>query len=189
MTDKKDNIIATASALMERQGYFGTGLNEIIEESGAPKGSLYYYFPDGKDQITEEALRRIGEEVEANIRTTIERAEGPADAVSALAEVIAERVEASDFAAGGPLTTVALETAAKNEQLRKACDDIYDSWRIPFSEALRGAGLTEQRAQSLSYMILSALEGAIVLSRTSRSIEPLEAMAEEMSNLIGAAQQ
>jgi TetR/AcrR family transcriptional repressor of lmrAB and yxaGH operons len=187
MSEKRDKIIETTSELMERQGYFGTGLNQIIEESGSPKGSLYYYFPDGKDQITEEALRKVGSDVLANIEGLMARFDAAADALDALLTAIAGRIEETDYEAGGPLTTVALETAASSERLRIVCDEIYDSWKQAFVDKLRSNGASASDADAISDVILSSIEGAVVLSRTRRDTAPIEAVAAQLRRLIEAS--
>ena len=55
-TNTKDIFIDTASSLFANQGYHATGISEILKKSNAPKGSLYYYFPQGKEQLAQEAL-------------------------------------------------------------------------------------------------------------------------------------
>ena len=187
MSEKRDKIIETTSHLMERQGYYGTGLNQIIEESGSPKGSLYYYFPDGKDQITEEALRKTGREILANIEGVLAQFDSAADGLDALLAAIAGRIEETDFEAGGPLTTVALETAASNERLRKVCDEIYTSWKLAFAAKLESDGVEPAGADAISDVILSSIEGAVVLSRTRRDTTPMKSVAGQVRRLIEAS--
>src|SRR3954462_13009849 len=55
-TDARDRAIATAERLFRIQGDTATGLSQIIEESGSPKGSFYFHFPRGKAQLAEEAI-------------------------------------------------------------------------------------------------------------------------------------
>ncbi len=69
----RDHIIDTTSQLLEQQGYFATGLNQIVQESGAPKGSLYYYFPEGKEELTAEAIERSAAKFSGIIRTELAR--------------------------------------------------------------------------------------------------------------------
>jgi TetR/AcrR family transcriptional regulator, lmrAB and yxaGH operons repressor len=83
--------------LLERQGYNATGLNQIVAESGAPKGSLYYYFPDGKEQIGAETLLWSGEHMAERIRAGLSKIEAAGEAVSLLAMSIADAIEASNF--------------------------------------------------------------------------------------------
>ncbi len=187
MSKKRDKIIETTSELMERQGYHGTGLNQIIQESGSPKGSLYYYFPDGKDQITEEALRQTGRQVLANIESTLAKHDSAADGVARLLEIISMRIEESDFEAGGPLTTVALETAASSERLRKVCDEIYAAWKEAFVSKLEDEGIDAGQAGAISDVIMSSIEGGVVLSRTRRDTAPLTSIAEQVRKLIDLA--
>lgn len=187
MTEKRDAIIETAGSLLESRGYFGTGLSQIIEESGAPRGSLYYYFPGGKDEITEAAIRKTGQQVERSIRSLFARAETPAKALEELTGRIAEAMKASGFKAGGPITTVALETATTNERLNGVCREIYESWRRNFAMSIEASGVSPDRADRLAMVVLAALEGAIILSRTHHRVEPLEDVAREMGELLELA--
>ena len=125
MSDARAHIIQTTSQLLEKQGYHGTGLNEIIRESGAPKGSLYYYFPDGKEQITAEAVLQSGRMVSERIRDGLVASNSPAKAIYEFILLIAENVEQSGFAAGSPLTAVAMETATQSERINLACREAY----------------------------------------------------------------
>jgi TetR/AcrR family transcriptional repressor of lmrAB and yxaGH operons len=188
MSKKRDDIIDTTSDLLERQGYFATGLNQIVEESGAPKGSLYYYFPGGKDEICEEAIRRSGASLEKSIDRVMSEADTAAEGIAALVEGISRAMEASNFGAGGPLTTVATETAGQNERLNNACEEIYESWRATFERHIRKDGIDSSRAERLSTLVLATMEGAIILSRTYKSTEPLQRAGAELRELLEFAQ-
>ena len=113
MSNAREQILQTTCALLEKQGYHGTGLNEIIKESGSPKGSLYYYFPEGKEQITAEAVLQSGGQTAERIRQGLTESSNAAKAVSDFILNIAEHVERSGFAAGSPLTAVAMRTGAR----------------------------------------------------------------------------
>ncbi len=181
----RERFIETTCTLLELQGYNATGINQIIRESGAPRGSLYYYFPAGKDQLTAEALNHVSDLILERIRTNLEAVEDPAEAVRAFILKVAHSVEATGYQAGGPITTVALETASTHETLREVCRAIYADWQQAFAEKLQTA-LPEARARRLAQVIIAALEGGILLSRTERSPEPLESVAHEVGLLIEA---
>ncbi len=108
MSTAREQILKTTSILLEKQGYHGTGLNEIIKESRAPKGSLYYYFPDGKEQITAEAVLQSGKDTAERIRTELQENNNASRAVYDFVLQVANHVELSGFAAGSPLTAVAM---------------------------------------------------------------------------------
>ncbi len=185
-TSTREQFIKTTCQLMERQGYHATGIKQIIAESGAPKGSLYYYFPEGKEELASEAVRHVGETVAERIRTTLDAVEEPAEAVRRFVLTLSTHVAASGYRAGGPITTVALESATTSERLREACAEVYDQWQATFAAKLVGGGLPKARAERLATLIIAALEGAIVFSRVERSTAPLEAVAEELAVLIDA---
>lgn len=187
MTSTRDQIIATTCDLLEAQGYYATGLNQIVAESGAPKGSLYYYFPDGKEEITSEAIDRLGRTVAHRIRQALG---GEKDAVAAVRRFvcdIAGHVEAAEFRAGGPLTTVALETVHSSERLNRACRSAYDRLQSAFEDRLLADGFPEARAAELATFITAAIEGGILLSRTFHSGAPLRQVADQLGQALRAA--
>lgn len=184
MTSARDQLIETTSELLEMQGYHATGLNQIIKESKTPKGSLYYYFPNGKDELTAAALNSTGKLLLTNIHSVLDEIENPADAVRGFIEKLVFYVPASGYRAGGPITTVALETAVTNDFLRGECQKIYDSWQAAFAEKLLSSGCTQERAARLASLIIASIEGAIILSRTSHNPKPLQDIAEELYLLI-----
>jgi TetR/AcrR family transcriptional regulator, lmrAB and yxaGH operons repressor len=184
MSSTRDHIIETTCALMEAQGYHATGMNQIIAESGAPKGSLYYYFPDGKEELTAEAIDRTGKLTAERIRAGLAASGNLAEAVHQFIHNIAYNVEASGYKAGGPLTSVALETVNSSERLNQACRDAYDRLRQPFEDKLLEAGCTPQRAASLATFIISSIEGGIILSRTYHTGDRLRQVGDELELLL-----
>lgn len=187
MSSTRERIIETASQLTESQGYHATGLNQIIEESGAPKGSLYYYFPDGKQELAAESIQHTGRVVEGRIRASLGAVENPAGAVRQFVLTVAEHMAGSECRAGGPITTVALESATTSERINAACQQVYGAWQSAFAENLTHSGIESGRAVRLAALIIAALEGGIVLSRTAHSVAPLHDVADELAALIGAA--
>ena len=184
MSTARDQIIQTTCELLELQGYHATGLNQIIKESGSPKGSLYHYFPGGKEELTAEALRHVGGIVTGRIRANLDAIADPAEAVGAFIRNIAFNVEQSGYTAGGPITTVALETAASSERLRADCRAIYAEWQAVFADKLIAGGIDAEQAHALAAVIIGAIEGGIILARTERSPLPLERIGDAMSRLI-----
>jgi TetR/AcrR family transcriptional repressor of lmrAB and yxaGH operons len=187
MTDARNRIIETTSRLLEEQGYHATGLSQIVEESGAPRGSLYYYFPEGKEEISEAALRRTGRQVSSAIRGRMEEAASASAGVRALMTTIGERMEATGYRAGGPITTVALESAPDKSRLTRACREIYTDWRRLFRERIAQDGVSEDRADRLAGTVLAAIEGAMVLARTYQRRQPLDEAADALVELIERA--
>lgn len=188
MPSTRDQIIETTCALLELQGYHATGLNQIIQESGTPKGSLYYHFPGGKEELAVEAISRVGAVVLGRIRDNLAQIEAPAEAIRTFILTIALNVERSGFRAGGPITTIALETASSNERLREECGRIYQGWQEAFANKLIAGGFAEERAQRIAALIISAIEGGVILCRTSRSRTPLENVAYEVGILLECGQ-
>ncbi len=186
MATARDQIIEATCELIEMQGYHATGLNQIIKESGSPKGSLYYYFPGGKEELTAEAINHTGQIIQQRILGTLAAIDDPAEAISTFILFVARNVEASGYRAGGPITTVALETAITSEKLSAECAKIYQSWQKAFADKLIQNNFGPEQAESLAATIIAALEGGIILSRTYKNVKPLENIADQIGKLVKA---
>ena len=187
MTATRDLIIETARDLLETQGFHATGLNQIVKESGAPKGSLYHYFPDGKDAIAEAPIARAARTVAERIAASLATSDNPADAVRRFVSLVADRVEASGYRSGGPLMTVAMETATTNARLNYACREAYSLLQGAFEAKLVQAGFSEVQARQLATFITASIEGGILLCRTYHSGNPLRLVAEQLGQMIEVA--
>lgn len=185
MASTREQFVETTCQLMEIQGYHATGLNQIVVESGGPKGSLYYYFPEGKEELAAEAVRQTGKNVAERIRSNLSTSEDAGPAIKLFIRTIADVVESSGFQAGGPLTAVAMETATTNERLNMACREAFDQILAAFADRLSGLGYSSQRAAELATFITAVIEGGIVLSRTQHSGDPLRQVANELASLLG----
>ena len=184
---KRDQILRTAWRLFESQGYHATGINQIIKESGVPKGSFYHYFPGGKEGLAVEAIEAISDGMARMVDHFCADESDPVVAMTGMIRDIASRLEETDYREGGPLTTVALETATSNERINDACQKAYNRLHEALVNQLAAGGLSEDTARELGATIISGLEGGILLSRTFHSIEPMEQIARQIEVTILAA--
>lgn len=187
MTSTRETILDKAAELLERQGYHGTPLNQIVEESGTPRGSLYYYFPEGKEELAAEAVERRSRLMNEHIRRQLRAYEDPVEAVYRFALSLVEYVEAHACDAGAPLATVTLEAPATGERVREACGLAYARLQAPFEALLLDAGFPPARAETLAVLVTAALEGAIILARAHQSPAPVRKVAEEIRRSLEGA--
>ncbi|MGW6916440.1 TetR/AcrR family transcriptional regulator [Kitasatospora sp. NPDC054939] len=182
--ETRARLIAGTRALIEAQGYFGTGLNQVLAESGAPRGSLYFHFPAGKDQMVTAALLQAGQEIEELLKSLA--GEGLSAAVIArrLMDLFADRLEESQFAKGCPIATVALEVAGSNEELRRVCAGIYENWQQVITDRLIAEGGSPESAEGASGRALAQMQGALLLAQVHRSHTPLEQASRAVQLLL-----
>ena len=185
----KDNILETATRLFYFQGFHGTGLNQIIKESGAPKGSLYHYFPEGKEQLAEAAIelskRRIGGVIQ-HYMNEHEKVEDALNAhILAMAELfdLVDGVEQHSYTMM-PFGLLAAESAFMNERLRKACGETYKYWESIYYTKLVSNGFSDHAAVTISKAISALIEGAVTLSLSQRSNEPLLTISKVIPALL-----
>jgi TetR/AcrR family transcriptional repressor of lmrAB and yxaGH operons len=160
--------IAAAAELMQRQGYAATGLEEVLATSGSPKGSFYFHFPAGKEQLAAEALTHGGAAVRAFVEQVAASAATPGDAVRAIAAVHARQLSRSNFELGCPIATVTLEMASRSDPIREAADGAFTSWSEPLAALLEAHGHARAAARQLATWAIAGLEGALVLARAAR---------------------
>ncbi|MEQ0560670.1 TetR/AcrR family transcriptional regulator [Amycolatopsis sp. NEAU-NG30] len=179
-TDTRQRMLDTAADLFQTQGYHATGLTQLTTAGGAPKGSLYFHFPGGKEQLAAEAVRLSGERTGAMLEAILRDAPGAPAAIDRAVEALANFLVQSDFQRGCPLATVALDAAAASDTIREACADGYSSWHGILATYLATQGLSAERAEELATVVLAAIEGGLLLARTRRDVAPLRAVATHL---------
>jgi TetR/AcrR family transcriptional repressor of lmrAB and yxaGH operons len=184
MPDPRANILLAMATLIEKQGYHATGLNDIIALSGSPKGSVYYYFPEGKEQIGIEAVRESGELIASRLKALLGEGRKPSEAIPFFLELLAENMEETEFTAGSPLTTIAVETFLTSPALNQACRQAFDQIRNVLHDLFLANSYSEEMADELSLFVLILVEGAIVLSRTYHSVAPVQLIAKEFRAIL-----
>jgi TetR/AcrR family transcriptional repressor of lmrAB and yxaGH operons len=185
----RERMIQTTWRLMDRNGYHGTGLNEIIKECGAPRGSLYYYFPNGKEQLVAETIAEIGYSIAGRIRMAVASVEDPAEAIHMIFVNLAKKMEESICTQAGFIASVTLETSNSSELLQRSCKDMYGSLKGIFEELFVTRGFSLDRAASLATFITASMEGGVILSRANRTSQPLKQIAEELKQMLIQARQ
>jgi TetR/AcrR family transcriptional repressor of lmrAB and yxaGH operons len=179
----RESLLSASAALFQRQGYAATGLAEILAESGAPKGSLYHYFPEGKEAIAEEAIRNAGASTEQRIRAATVRAPTLSAFVAAYANALSHMMAGSGFSRGCHIATVALEAAPQSVRLTQACNDVFASWAAAIADGLMSAGIAAPRAAELAEMMMCTFQGALVLARVQQNTKPIANAAAEITRL------
>jgi AcrR family transcriptional regulator len=171
--DTKDRILESTAELFRRQGYTGTGMKQIAAEAAAPFGSLYHFFPGGKEQLGSEVIRTSGRLYTQLFAAVASQAPDVLSAVHDFFAGAAETLHETDYADACPIATVALEVASSNEPLRQATAEVFTEWIDGATEYFVFAGISRARSRELAFAILCLLEGAFIFSRAMRSTESL----------------
>jgi TetR/AcrR family transcriptional repressor of lmrAB and yxaGH operons len=184
-SDSRRRIIRSTRTLLRRHGYYGTGLAQIIEHSGAPRGSVYFLFPDGKEQIVTEAVLDWTVELAELIRSSHAASSTAEEWLGSMVDHFAKEFRDSGFTEGFPVTMITLDSVP-SPSLKAACRSAYDTWLAALVEGLTAYGVDPGRADGLAKLMLASLEGAMVLCRVYQSVEPLQQIAPQVLALITA---
>src|SRR6266852_669916 len=179
-TDSKGKTLAAAAKLFRQQGYHGTALQDIL----AAGGSLYFHFPKGKEEIGGAALTLAGEALRQGIAKAAEASENAEMFLTRIVRAMASDLEKSDYKEGCPIATTALETAAQSEVLGAATRNAFQKWELEIKRGLFRFGMPAGDADLAATMVLSQLEGALLLARTYRSLEPLRRAEQALKLLV-----
>ena len=185
--ETRSRVLRTAATLFRRQGYNGTGLNQLLSESNAPKGSLYFHFPGGKEQLAAEAVTLSAGELGAQIREALTQETDPAVAIVTLGDLFAHPLAESGYREGCPIATVAMETSGDNEQIRAACSDAYGEWLSGLTLRIRTWGVPQAEAAPLAELVLSGIQGALLLAKVQQDCAPIHQVTARLGVIVAAA--
>lgn len=179
-TDSRDRMVRAAAELFRERGYAATSFSDVIERSGAPRGSIYHHFPRGKEQLAAEALRWYAEAT-ARALTRALTGGSSADAVAVFVTAMRDGLRASDFRAGCPIAAVALDVGPADDALLASVVGAFESWRTALATAFRRDGATPAQARRLASLVVAAVEGALILARAERDVQPVTDVAHELA--------
>ncbi|MEU2711989.1 TetR/AcrR family transcriptional regulator [Streptomyces sp. NPDC007205] len=185
----RERMVFSAAQLIRRDGVAATGLREVAAHAGAPRGSLQHYFPHGKEQLVNEAVAWAGRYAGKRIARFLAGLEEPTPSglFAAMAAQWTDEYAADGFAAGCPVAAATVECASAGGSTQEAVAAAFTAWRNPLTEALTGMGVPAARAASLATLMISTLEGAILLARAARDTGPLTTAVRELGPLLDAA--
>lgn len=177
-------MLATAAELLRESGAAGVTIDAVLARSGCPRGSVYHHFPGGRAQILREALQFAGDEITASIDQATS-----GDGTALLREFAAlwrDALVGGNYTGGSPVLAAAVGSGPDEQQLTSVAAEIFARWRDAAAQAFIREGFDPAEAASLAYTTIAALEGAVALSRSLRTAEPLDAVSTQMEFLIKA---
>jgi AcrR family transcriptional regulator len=172
--DTRQRILETTAEMFRRYGYTGTGLKQIVTDANTAFGSLYHFFPNGKEELGDAVIRRSGQMYQELVEAVWDGAPNVVRGVQDVFDGAAAVLRETDYADACPIATVALEVASTNEILRQATADVFESWITSGTDRFVAAGVPSRRARDLAILVIELLEGAFLLCRAMRTTRPMD---------------
>ncbi|MFI0538622.1 TetR/AcrR family transcriptional regulator [Streptomyces sp. RP5T] len=176
-------MLDSTIGLLQRQSAGAVTLDAVLADSGAPRGSVYYHFPGGRNELITAAVELAGE----RMRETMERASdgaGPQEALAAFADFWKTRLASSEFRAGCPIVAAAVDDEHLVPEAKEAVRGVFARWHDLLVDAFTRAGRTPARAESLATLGIAAVEGAVLMCRLQGSLRPLDDVIAELGPLL-----
>ncbi|HMH59342.1 MAG TPA: TetR/AcrR family transcriptional regulator [Galbitalea sp.] len=179
-SETRERMIAGAARLLAQRGLQETSFSEVLELTGAPRGSIYHHFPEGKDQLIASAVDLAG----AHAIALIDRSAGDTaeDITAHFLAMWREVLTRSKFTAG--CSVLAVTIATDSPDLLEHAATVFRTWRTRLAELLVAGGLGEQDAARFAAMLIAGAEGAVVLSRAEQSMETFELVADQLAGQV-----
>lgn len=185
--EHKQQLVETAMRLFRRQGFASTGLQQILDESGAPRGSLYHYFPSGKEALGEAAVELAGRRMQNTLEQLATRHREPRAFLRAWCRTLAGWMQESGFRSGCPIATTMLEMAPASPAIREAGQRAFAGWMEVVASVLARDGRSPREARRQARLLVGAMEGALILARVERSTRPILDLATGLASQTRAA--
>lgn len=186
MRGPRERMVVSAALLIRERGARATAISDVLEHSGAPRGSAYHYFPGGRTQLLCEAVDYAGEHVAA----VITGADDGPQLLDTLIDKYRRQLLDSDFRAGCPIVAVSVEAGEQHDAERMVIERaaaVFARWTDLIAARFIADGVAPDRARELAVMATTSLEGAIVLARVRRDLMPLDVVHRQLRDLLAAA--
>ena len=186
MASPRERMVVSAALLIRERGAHATAISDVLEHSGAPRGSAYHHFPGGRTQLLCEAVDYAGEHVAA----VIAKAQSSRELLDTLIDKYRQQLLSSDFRAGCPVVAVSVEAGEDRERMAPVTERaaaVFGRWCDLIAQRFIADGIPPDRAGELALLATSALEGAILLARVRRDLTPLDVLHRQLSSLLLAA--
>ncbi len=181
-TDSRTRMVRSAASLISTRGVSATSFSDVLADSGAPRGSIYHHFPEGKKQLAVDAIHWTSERVLAYQRAC------PAGTASGVLgyfiDLWRQAVQVSGGASGCAVAGVALDTVADDAGLIDVIRVAFRSWVALLAGQLEAAGVPAARAAPIALTAVAGLEGALILCRAEGGSGPLDVVAGELMRLL-----
>jgi AcrR family transcriptional regulator len=181
-SDSRKKMVESAAALIGSQGMNATSFSDVLSDSGAPRGSIYFHFPGGKKELARDAIQWTSSQVIGHMRAS--DASSPTEVIRHFVALFQHVADASDGAAGCAVAGVTIDVSAGDEELLIDAREAFHAWVALLAEQLRGVGVANSRARAIALTCVASVEGALILCRAEGAAAPLDAVATQLVHLV-----
>ena len=171
-------MVVSAASLLGSRGVGATSLADVLAASRAPRGSIYHHFPGGKSQLIGEAMRWTTEQVLAYQEQCAART--APGVLGHFVDLFRHSIASSQCQAGCPIAGVVVGSSSEDGKLLLLGREGFRAWADLLTRQLIAVRVPPRNARSLAVTTLASVEGALILCRAERSLEPLEQVAEQL---------
>lgn len=186
-TDARERMVQAAIELFGERGYSNVSLLNLIERAQAPRGSIYYYFPGGKEELGIEVSERLRRRVQCQVEELAANADSAEAFLYAFVDLTRSLLLATDYGQGCTMAGILANVGADaSEPLRVSVGDTIAGWIESVTDGLITHGVKPTKAKEVATNVIAAVEGAIIVSRATRTITPFAHVKVMLASLLSA---
>ena len=186
ISSAREDLINAAVELFGERGYEGVGVAELLTKANAPRGSLYFHLPGGKEQIGAEAVARVGAEVATRFRALHDSGVDLDTFIEQVFKTTAKESKMREYKASCPMAAVASGFGARDVNLAEAVRTAFAAWEREIAYAAQARGLKAKDAEAFASAMIAAMEGAMIVSKAQASSAPHINASKALQALAGA---
>ena len=182
--DKKELILSQAQELFAEKGYYGLGLSELLKRCDIPKGSFYYYFPNGKIQLIQEVLEYSYHGMRSGIEAWIVKEPSALAAFTRMTDRLTKGIQAKHRLASMMLSMIAIESVYLDEEVNRTCKNIYCNWQQFYAECLEHFGYDAQQSRRKAQAVFALIHGSLISSWIKQDATDLQLARESLKEIL-----
>jgi TetR/AcrR family transcriptional regulator, transcriptional repressor for nem operon len=177
--DVRRRLLAAGLDLVHSRGFAASGVKDITDAAGVPKGSFYAYFPS-KEAFAAAILEHYWSDIEARLLPILRDNGVAQERITRFFHALADEHEAGDFLLGCLIGNLSLELAGSSEPVRAELVSILDGWNKALTACVRsgqgqaGGVRADLAAADLAALLIEAWEGAALRGKVTRSRAPYD---------------
>ena len=183
--DKKELILKEAEKLFAEKGYYGLGLSELLKRCGIPKGSFYYYFPNGKIQLIQEVLKYSYGRMANSIRTNILIKDTASESFEYMADRLSVHIEKKHHLGSMLMSMIAIESVYLDEEVNATCRAIYTDWQSLYAQYLLDCGFAKETVRAKAQAVFALIHGSLISSWIKQDPQDLQMAKASIGEILG----
>lgn len=186
-SDARERMIVAARGLYRERGYVGTAFSNVLTESGAPRGSVAYHFPGGKDELAREVVRTHSTDTRTWFKHMAAKCSTPAELARMVLLGTRDHLVKTGYSEGCPIGAIVVESVHATERLASEAGQAFSATIDTLATLFEGLGAKPEQAAEWALTVVTGFEGALIVAKATRSPAAFDSLVEIVETQMAAS--